>query len=64
MQDPGNNEVDQKLSIVNFLSTVVFEAEQLGINYEKIFGGGGEVVVRGIPGRPPKGDPFPIVQNQ
>ena len=41
MQDPGNNEVDQKLSIVNFLSTVVFEAEQLGINYEKIFGGGG-----------------------
>jgi hypothetical protein len=37
VQEPGTNEVDTKQSIVNFLSTVVYEAEQLGINYEKLF---------------------------
>lgn len=33
----NTNEVDQKQSIVNFLATVVYEAELLGLNYEKIF---------------------------
>lgn len=28
---------DQKLSVFNFLATVVYEAEALGINHEKIF---------------------------
>jgi hypothetical protein len=37
VQDLNPNEVDQKQSMFNFLSTVVYEAELLGLSYEKIF---------------------------
>lgn len=37
VQEMTSSEIDQKQSIVNFLSTVVAEAEQLGLSYEKIF---------------------------
>ncbi len=37
VQESSINEVDQKQSIVNFLSTVVYEAEMLGLSYEKLF---------------------------
>lgn len=37
VQDLNPNEVDQKQSIFNFLATVVYEAETLGLSYEKIF---------------------------
>ena len=37
VQELTTSEIDQKQSIVNFLSTVVSEAEQLGLSYEKIF---------------------------
>lgn len=37
VQDNMVDDVDQKQTIVNFLSTVVSEAEQLGISYEKIY---------------------------
>jgi hypothetical protein len=35
------SEVDQKLSIINFLSTVAYEAENIGINYDRIFSASG-----------------------
>lgn len=37
VQEVNTNEVDQKQSIVNFLATVVYEAEMLGLSYEKLF---------------------------
>jgi len=40
-QESGPNEVDQKLSIFNFLSNVVFEASIADVNFEKIFAAGG-----------------------
>lgn len=29
--------IDKNLSLTNFLASVIYEAEQLGINYETIF---------------------------
>lgn len=37
MEDTNTPNIDNKQSIINFLSTVVFEAEALGISHEKIF---------------------------
>jgi hypothetical protein len=31
------NDLDQKQTIVNFLASVVYEAEALGITYEKVY---------------------------
>ena len=60
VQEPGSNEVDQKQSVVNFLASVVFEAEQLGINYEKLFSN----MPAAAGGRPtinPVGQPVPPI---
>lgn len=37
MQEGTVNDVDQKQTVVNFLASVVYDAELLGISYEKIF---------------------------
>ena len=37
VQESQASEIDNKLSIVNFLSTVAYEAELLGISYDKVF---------------------------
>ncbi len=37
VQEAVPTEYDQKMTIVNFLATVVAEAEALGISYERIF---------------------------
>ncbi len=36
--------MDQKQSVVNFLASIVYEAEQLGISHEKIFYAGNSFV--------------------
>ena len=44
IEDSSVPSVDQKQSVVNFLASIVYEAEQLGINYEKIFYSGNSFV--------------------
>lgn len=58
MEDTGLPAVDQKQSVVNFLATIVYEAEQLGITHEKIFYSGSNFVEKPKP-LPPIGNLVP-----
>jgi hypothetical protein len=49
VDDSGLPAVDQKQSVVNFLASIVYEAEQLGISHEKIFYAGNSFVEKPKP---------------
>lgn len=58
--DTGMPAIDQKQSVVNFLATIVYEAELLGINYQKIFYPTVKAIPQPIPSIPePIPDPQP-----
>jgi hypothetical protein len=58
VEDSGMPAVDQKQTVVNFLASIVYEAEILGISHEKIFYAGNTFVDKPKP-LPPIGNLIP-----